>query len=100
MTSSLTRERPKTRRHSVDLTLSIDGAAYSVRPIPPDPLDGIRAFRLRKSDGTLYDVAQTQFGPECDCPDFVFRRAGLDPDGCKHVRAMTALGLIDDHRVG
>ena len=42
-----------------------------------------------------YDVAQTPYGPECDCPDFIFRRAGLDPHGCKHVRALVACGLID-----
>ena len=68
---------------------------YRVRPIRCDPSDAVRAFRLNKPDGTLYDVAQTRFGPQCDCPDFVFRRDGLDPAGCKHVKSLVAEGLID-----
>jgi hypothetical protein len=61
-----------------------------------DPKTGVRAFRLNKPDGTLYDVAQTHFGNQCDCPDFIFRRDGLDPCGCKHVKALVAEGLIDE----
>jgi hypothetical protein len=57
-----------------------------------------RAFRLLKSDGALYDVTQTLFGPQCDCPDFVFRRDGLDRSGCKHVKALVAHGLIEGWR--
>ena len=67
---------------------------YAVQPVPCDPVVGEKAFRLRKADGTLYDVSQTHFGPECDCPDFIFRRDGLDPAGCKHVRALVRHGLI------
>jgi hypothetical protein len=78
------------------LTLTIRGADYSVRGLVPDPLAGVgRAYRLRKlADGSLYDVAETEHGPVCDCPDFAFRRDGLDPQGCKHVRALVALGLL------
>ena len=77
------------------LLLVINQTIYGVRPIRCAPADAVRAFRLNKPDGTLYDVAQTRFGAECDCPDFVFRRDGLDPAGCKHVRALVAEGLID-----
>lgn len=76
------------------LTLTINGTPYAVRPIAADPRAVIKAFRLRKADGAAYDVAQTVHGPECDCPDFVFHRDGIDHDGCKHVKAMIAVGLI------
>ena len=58
------------------------------------PAIGTRAFRLLKADGTVYDVVQTRHGAECDCPDFLFRRDGLDPEGCKHVRALVSVGMI------
>jgi hypothetical protein len=31
----------------------------------------------------------------CDCPDFIFHRDGVDPDGCKHIKALVAYGLLD-----
>jgi len=77
------------------LFLSISQSVYLVHSLSCDPGTALKAYRLNKSDGTLYDVAQTRFGPECDCPDFIFRRAGLDPAGCKHVKALVAQGLID-----
>jgi hypothetical protein len=76
------------------LFLTIRDTVYLVDRIACDPSTETRAFRLSKRDGTLYDVAETIFGPECDCPDFVYRRDGLDPDGCKHVRALVDHGLI------
>lgn len=77
------------------LLLVINETVYRVRRLRGDPLSVVRAFQLKKADGTLYDISQTQFGPECDCPDFIFRRDGLDPAGCKHVKAMVAEGLIE-----
>ena len=77
------------------LSLTIRDTSYTVRRVACDPVVADKAFRLLKQDGTLYDVAQTPFGPECDCPDFVFRRDGLDPAGCKHVQALVACGLIE-----
>ena len=76
------------------LMLLIRDTPYSVRRIACDPVVADLAFRLLKPDGTIYDVIQTQYGPECDCPDFIFRRDGLDPVGCKHVRALVETGLI------
>lgn len=77
------------------LFLMINETFYSVHPLACEAPAQDRAFRLNKADGTLYDVAQTRHGPQCDCPDFVFRRDGLDPAGCKHVQALVAQGLIE-----
>ncbi len=77
------------------LFLTIDRTFYAIHPLSCDPAIADRAFRLNKADGTLYDVSQTEYGPRCDCPDFVYRRDGIDPAGCKHVRALVAQGLID-----
>ena len=52
-----------------------------------------RAFRLsRKCD--VFDVAQTVHGPTCGCPDFIFRRDGLDARCCLHIWAMRAFGML------
>ena len=77
------------------LYLTIDGFPYLVRPLRTDPLLAPRSFELTKPDGTRYDVSQTPFGPLGDCPDFLYRRDGIDPAGCKHVRALVSCGLID-----
>ena len=76
------------------LTLHINSTAYQVKPLPSDPSAANRVFRLRKADGVFYHVAATQDGAVCDCPDFTFRRDGIDPDGCKHIRALTVVGLL------
>jgi hypothetical protein len=77
------------------LYLIIRKTVYRVRALRCDRTAALRAFRLGKADGTIYDVKQTHFGNECDCPDFIFRRDGLDPNGCKHVKALVAEGLLD-----
>lgn len=76
------------------LTLSINGTLYLVRPIQADPSVALKAFRLRKTDATTYDVADTIHGPVCDCPDFIFHRDGIDSGACKHVRSLVACGLL------
>jgi hypothetical protein len=78
------------------LTVTIRGADYRARPIPNDAFAGSgRAWSLRKlGTDERHHVVETMHGAECDCPDFVFRRDGLDPAGCKHVRALRATGLI------
>ncbi len=76
------------------LTLTIGTTTYKVRPLQPDRAVALQAFRLRKPDGTVYHVARHDHGAECDCPDFIFHRDGIDPDGCKHVKALTACGLL------
>jgi hypothetical protein len=77
------------------LSLFINGTAYHVRPLSTDALTAIKAFRLRKFDGTEYDIAQTVHGITCDCPAFTFKREGIDPEGCKHIKALVACGLIE-----
>jgi hypothetical protein len=76
------------------LTLFINSTPYNVRPIACDPAAALKAIRLRKADGTTYHIALTEDGPICDCPDFIFARDGIDPAGCKHVRALTVTGLL------
>ncbi len=77
------------------LYLMIQRTLYAVSPLVCDPTIASKAFRLHKPDGRLYDVAQTRHGLRCDCPDFIFRRDGLDPSGCKHVKALIKQGLLD-----
>lgn len=78
------------------LSLTIAGTMYHVRPLALDDPDDVRAYRLRKADGTVYHVLQNAMtGHQCDCGDFTFRRDGKDPAGCKHVRALVAVGLFD-----
>jgi hypothetical protein len=97
----ITDTSPRRRAAASDLPtsrlfLAINRTVYDVRPVRCPPEHAARAFRLIKADGTLYDVAQTPFGAECDCPDFIFRRDGIDPAGCKHVKALVANGLIEN----
>ncbi len=69
--------KPARTRTIVTLALSINGQGYGI-------------------EGTVYDVAQTPDGhAECTCPDYEARRRGLDASGCKHVKAMRQMGLID-----
>jgi hypothetical protein len=78
------------------LTMVINGIDYRVEPNPAEAAYAVmKAYRLSKPDGTAYDVARTNHGLTCDCPDFIFHRDGLDPDGCKHIKAMVAYGLLD-----
>ena len=89
------RPRASIGARSSHLYLRIQRTLYVVSPLECDPSIAAKAFRLSKPDGTLYDVAQTHHGHRCDCPDFIFRRDGLDPSGCKHVKALIHQGLLD-----
>jgi hypothetical protein len=88
------RRRVKVPTGTCKLSLAINGTAYNVRPLPVDQDAATRAFRLRKADGTAYDVARTVHGSECSCPDWIFNRDGKDVNGCKHIKAMKACGLL------
>lgn len=80
------------------LTLSINQTWYDVTPIRGiQDLEVVRAWRLarRNVDGAVYDVSERIDGLECTCPDFEVRRRGLDASGCKHIKSMVAVGLID-----
>lgn len=80
------------------LTLSINQTWYEVSPIRgiQDP-EVVRAWRLVKKnvDGAVYDVSERIGGAECTCPDYEIRHRGLDASGCKHVKSLIAVGLID-----
>lgn len=69
---------------------------YEARPLPVDRAsDVIKVYSLTKlAGGDRYDVALTVDGVECSCPDFTYAREGKDPAGCKHCRALVALGLL------
>src|SRR4051795_5956235 len=91
---------PRSRPRPAHLFLKINETVYGLRALDCDPELAIRAFRLAKADGSRYDVAQTPYGPQCDCPDFIFRRDGIDPAGCKHVKALIAEGLLEAETAG
>ena len=84
---------PRQRPGRCRLRLTINGNHYAVRPIASQDDAVSTAYRLT-SKGGIYDVAHTVHGPTCDCPDFIFRRDGLDPRGCLHIRAMRAVGIL------
>lgn len=90
--------KPRTsqpRHGTARLELVITGTRYAARVLPADPESGVfRLVRLRKNDGTAYYVHSGEHGCGCDCPDFTFSRDGIDPDGCKHVKALCAVGLL------
>lgn len=78
------------------LTLTIAGQDYRIKGIDAPAFGSTsRAYSLRKvgADARYHAVA-TPHGPACDCPDYIFRREGIDPAGCKHLRALKALGLL------
>ena len=75
-TATRTRKPRPSKPDTCRLTVRIRGTDYSARPL--DSEDG-RAWRLRKADGTAYDVAETPYGPTCDCGDQTFRHEGETP---------------------
>jgi hypothetical protein len=66
--------------------LVINSTAYLVNAtfcaISGDPL----GYQLRKTDGTVYDLAADL--SSCDCPDATYQEER--PGGCKHRRALAA----------
>jgi hypothetical protein len=95
--ATITKKKPAKPKplDTCKLTVTIRGERYTARPLTPGTSGVIRAWRLRKADGTCYTVADTLDGASCECGDFHWRHEGQDHLGCKHVRALRALGLID-----
>src|SRR5947209_19813819 len=93
-TATISRPASAARMPASRLVLTIDRMAYVVLPLPRALDPSKRAYRLIKADGAVYDLAESRYGPSCDCPDYIFRRDGLDPAGCKHVKALVRHGLI------
>ena len=88
------RRRVKVPHGVCRLALTINNTTYAVIPNRGASELASRAFRLKKNDGTIYDVAATAHGVTCDCPDYLFHRQDRDVNGCKHVKAMKACGLL------
>jgi hypothetical protein len=84
----------------VQCAVWINGVAYEVSLLAPEPGTGIKkAYRLKNAEnGNEYDLAWSNHGIECECGDFEFRRAGKDPEGCKHIDALRQLGMMPDLR--
>jgi hypothetical protein len=72
------------------------GERYAVIPLRPDPEVASHAARLKKSDGTTYDVRlDTESGlPVCECPGYVQHGLCKDGKGCVHVRMLVAAGIF------
>jgi hypothetical protein len=68
------------------LQLIINNVLYALRRLGP------RSWSLHREDGPRYRVLPTARGPECSCPDHIWRRGVA---GCKHIRALIAAGLLD-----
>jgi hypothetical protein len=75
------------------LVLLVNGISYSLRPLDPHPVVARKAWRLTKGDGTTYDVALMEHGPECTCGDWVYRQRNSGMP-CKHCAALKTLGLL------
>ena len=67
--------------------------SYTVIRLHPHPAVAYQGLRLRKADGSSYDVHEDAYGINCDCPDFQARRAGTGLV-CKHIAALHAVGLL------
>ena len=79
------------RHGKCQLTLSIGGVGYRLRPVPPPP--GLKVvWTLRKLEGpapVAYAVASDGQEIKCTCPDHEKNGAR-----CKHIGALVACGLV------
>ncbi len=87
---------PRRAAGTCRLFLRISGVCYGLSRLDRPRLAVLEGWRLTKADGTAYDVARTEHGCSCDCPDFAWRRDGVEPDGCKHIRALIRVGLLHE----
>lgn len=83
------------QRNRCRLTLTINGTDYALRSFASP--DG-RVWILRRAEGHHHHVAPTAHGWTCNCGDWTWRREHRDPAGCKHIRALRAVGLIGEDR--
>ncbi len=83
------------RRHTFRIRFLIEGVAYTVIPLQPDPTVATRAYRMLKLDArgktvTNYDVRQSPEGTvERECKGFLRWKS------CKHVRTLRAAHMLD-----
>jgi len=91
--------KPATGVARLTLVLTINGAGYVVRTLPVDPGSDVSALlRLRKEDGSTYDLSAHPHGHQCTCPDFEFSRRDTANGPCKHIAAAVAVGLLPTRR--
>ncbi len=92
---------------SVMVTLTISVTRANGAKITEDYrltfLDGVasevatKAFRLVKvSDGSVYDIRVGEYGAECDCADWNFRRQNGD-GVCKHIAGLRGARYLDNN---
>ena len=84
----------------LELTMNGKSTLYGVhRLFTKGKVVGFRVHKWQ-GDPTMYDIDVTVQPWTCDCPDYLTRRAGIDPAGCKHVRsvraALAAIGQLPD----
>lgn len=97
MATASTRTKPRTdARPNTDyrLVLAIGELVYHLTRVPCAVEAAERCYLLRKLDGTEYHVSRHDHGCMCTCPDFIFRRDGRDPAGCKHTQALHHFGML------
>ena len=78
------------------LTGTYEGRDYEIEPFPTD--DGVRAWFVQRDGGERHEVRVNP--ADCSCGDFEWRRKGLLPIPCVHVRALRHLlkGVNDEGR--
>lgn len=85
---------PRSARLLLAIRIGEEETLYTVAHFDPHPRVASIAIRLRKDiAGEPYDVWQDEHGQHCTCPDFTYRRGNV-PDGCKHILALKAVGLL------
>lgn len=76
------------------LFLILGGHLYYLTRIQTDREVAQTAWRLMKEDGECYDVAMTEFGIECSCPDAHWRKRAEKGELCKHAASLVAVSLL------
>lgn len=72
--------------------LYIDGQLHGVHELKDDAgkIVGYCMGHGKGENRVYHKIDITWARWECDCPDFIYRRHGMDRGGCKHVRALKA----------
>jgi hypothetical protein len=86
--------RTQARVKTFRIVFWIEGVAYQVIPLKPDPEVASRAYRFLKRDSrgritVNYDVHVNGHGPECECKGYLRWKKP-----CKHIRTLIAAGMI------